>query len=60
MSYVYVVFVYEIWLSLLDSSFVTQLGKIAGVWGVEYGVWGMAVCGMAVWGMAVWGMQIYI
>ena len=30
---VYGVFVYEIWLSVLDSSFVTQL--------LEYGVWSM-------------------
>ena len=45
---VYVVCAYEIWLSVLDSSFVTQLGKIAGVWDMEYG------------GMAVLGMQIYI
>ena len=35
---VYGVCVYEIWLSVLDSSFVTQLGKIAGLWSMGYGV----------------------
>ena len=49
---VYGVFVYEIWLSVLDRRFVTQLGKIAGVWGMEYGVWSM--------GYGVCDMRIYI
>ena len=49
---VYGVCVYEIWLSVLDSSFVTQLGKIAGVWGMGCGVWSM--------GYGVWGLRIYI
>ena len=49
--------VYEIWSSVLEGSFVTHLGKIAGVWSMEYGIWGMAVWGMGYGGMTVWGME---
>ena len=39
----YAACVYEIWSSELEFSFVIHLGKIhvAGVWGMEYGVWSM-------------------
>ena len=49
---VYGVFVYEIWLSVLDSSFVTQLLEY-GVWSMGYGVRSMGYEGE-------WGMRIYI
>ena len=59
--------VYEIWLSVLDCSFVTHLGEIAGVlgmavWGMQYGVWSMGygVWGMECVGIAVCGMHIFI
>ena len=45
--------VYEIWSSVLEGSFVTHLGEIAGVWGMEYGVWSMGVWQYRVWDMGV-------
>ena len=40
---------------LLDGTFVTQLGKIDGVWGMEYGVWGYGSMGYGSMGYGVLG-----
>ena len=42
---------------LLDGSFVTQLGKIDGVWGMEYGVWGYGSIGYGSTGVWQYGVR---